>query len=346
MKSFFTALLFLVIAATNAVYAQKYVDKVKFFKDTSVVNATLTLNFKKIMSEKEKLGHIYPAMFSCKMGDSLNINDHVSLEVRGHFRREHCYLPPLKIIFKNEASSAFYKLKSLKLVSNCMVSNSDDQNLLKEYLVYKMYNMITDKSFRVRLLNLSYQDSSGKKKTITRHAFLIEDAKELAKRNDCVDWTDVEGKKFTSETTDRRQMTLVAMFEYMIGNTDWSVPVNHNIKVIHSKKDSLLRPFAVPYDFDFSGLVNTTYSSPDERLEIENVRVRLYRGFPRAMEELNIATDIFKKQKENIYTLINNFSLLAPYSKKEMTHYLDDFFRTINDPKSVKDVFITNARTQ
>ncbi|HEY2583042.1 MAG TPA: hypothetical protein VGI43_14610 [Mucilaginibacter sp.] len=346
MKSFFAALLFLVVSATNAVYGQKHVDRVKFFTDTSVVNATLTLNFKKIMSEKDKLGRIYPATFSCKMGDSLDINDHILLEVRGHFRREHCYLPPLKVIFNTDESSAFYKLKSLKLVSNCMVSNSDDQNLLKEYLIYKMYNLITDKSFRVRLLDLSYQDSSGKKKTITQHAFLLEDIKELAKRNGCVDWTDSNGKKFATESTDRRQMTIVAMFEYMIGNTDWSVPVNHNVKIIHSKKDSLSRPYVIPYDFDFSGFVNTTYSVPDERLGIESVRERLYRGFPRSIEELNVVTDIFKKQKENIYALINNFNLLTPATKKDVIWYLDDFFKTINDPAQVQYIFISNARKE
>jgi hypothetical protein len=298
------------------------------------------------MSETDKIGIIYPATFSCKMGDSLTINDPIQLEVRGHFRRGHCYLPPLKVIFKNDKSAAFYKLKSLKLVSNCRVSNSDDQNLLKEYLIYKIYNMITDKSFRVRLLNLTYKDSSEKKKPITQHAFLIEDVKELAKRSDCVDWTDWKGKKFGTEATDRQQMTTVAIFEYMIGNTDWSVPVNHNIRIIHSKKDSLSRPFVVPYDFDFSGLVNTNYSSPDERLGIENVRERLYRGFPRTMEELNIVLDVFNKQKPNIYALINNFDLLTPRTKKEMTLYLDEFYKTISSQYTVKDVFITNARTQ
>jgi hypothetical protein len=226
------------------------------------------------------------------------------------------------------------------------VSNSDDQNLLKEYLIYKIYNLITDKSFRVRLLDLSYRDSSGLKKTVTQHAFLLEDVKELAKRNNCTDWTDLDSKKFNSETTDRRQMTIVAIFEYMIGNTDWSVPANHNVKIIHSKNDSLSRPYVVPYDFDFSGFVNTNYSFPDERLGIETVRERLYRGFPRTMEELNIAIDIFNKQKTNIYALIDNFNLLTQFTKKDVKLYLDDFYKTINDPAVVKDVFITNARTR
>jgi hypothetical protein len=343
MKRLFAALLFFIVSAINFTYAQKSVDKKAFFKDTSVINASLTFNIRSVLAKKAKEGYIFPAIFSCKLGDSLNINDNISIEVRGHFRRGYCYLPPLKLIYKNNPNAAFYHLKELKLVSTCMPSNDDDQNLLKEFLIYKIYNLITDKSFRVRLLNLSYKDSAGVKKTITRHAFLLEDIKELAKRNDCADWTD---RKFNTEATNRRQMTMVAIFEYMIGNTDWAVPVAHNIKLIHPKNDSLSRPYAVPYDFDYSGFVNTNYAVPDERLGIESVRQRLYRGFPRTITELNDVLDVFRKQKENIYNTVNNFNLLTPVSKKDIINYLDEFFQTIKNPSDVQSIFITSARTE
>jgi hypothetical protein len=343
MKPFFAALLFFIVSTINVTYGQKSVDKVNFFKDTSTINATLTLNIKKMLAKKDKVGYIFPATFSCKLSDSLNINDKMEVEVRGHFRRAYCYMPPIKLIYKHNPAAAFYHLKSLKLVSSCMPSKEDEQNLLKEFIAYKIYNMITDKSFRVRLLNLSYQDSSGKRKTITEHAFLMEDISELAKRNGCTDWTD---KKFVTEATDRKQMTTVAIFEYMIGNTDWSVPVNHNIKLVHSKRDSTSRPYVVPYDLDFSGFVNTSYSFPDERLGIESVRQRLYRGFPRTIEELNAVLDIYKGQKDNIYALVNNFNLFTPATKREVTGYLDEFYKTINNPPEVKKTFIDNARIQ
>jgi len=339
MKRIFTALLFFSFVSLTA-NAQKVVDKVKLFTDTSVLNGTLSFNFKKVISNKDKVGALFPATFICKMED-LEVHDPIQIEVRGHFRRDHCYLPPLKLIYKNDPSAAFYQLKSLKLVSTCMTSSQDDQNLLKEYLIYKMYNILCEKSFRVRLLNLTYQDSAGKKNPMTRHAFLIEDVKQMAKRNDCEEWSD---KKIPTERTDRKQMTLVALFEYMIGNTDWAVPVEHNIRVIHSKADSLSRPFAVPYDFDFSGLVNTNYAAPDEHLGTTTVRERVYRGFPRAMEELHEVLDIFKQKKESIYSLINNFSLLYPITKKDMAHYLDEFYDAIDSDSFVKSTFINNAR--
>ena len=340
-KSFFAALLCLAITAANVTYAQQTVDKKKFFRDSSVINATLTLNIKKLMAKKAKEGYLFPASFSCKLNDSLEINDHINAEVRGHFRRSYCYVPPLKLIFKNDHANAFYHLKELKLVSNCMPTNDDDQNLLKEYLIYKFYNLITERSFRVRLLNLSIRDSSGKRTPITEHAFLLEDVRELAKRNATDDWTE---RNFNTEATDRRQMTMVAFFEYMIGNTDWSIPKSHNVKLLHSNVDSLSRPFVVPYDFDFSGLVNTNYSFPSEKLAIESVQQRLYRGYVRTPDEIREMIGIFNDLKPKMYATINNFSLLQNATKKDMIRYLDQFYETINDPEAVKETFITNAK--
>jgi hypothetical protein len=183
---------------------------------------------------------------------------------------------------------------------------------------------------------VSYRDSSGKKKTVTEHAFMLEDIKEVAKRNDCSDWT---AKRTGINGMDRIQMITVAVFEYMIGNTDWGMP-SHNIRLIHSKSDSLSRPLAVPYDFDSSGLVFTNYSSPDPRLELESVRERLYMGQPATREELDQVFDVFNRQKAAIYALINNFNLLTPTSKKDLTGYLDKFYKTINDPSKAKATFI------
>jgi hypothetical protein len=334
MKAFFAALLLFSLTTTGVTYAQKFVDRVKFFEDTSIINATLKFNMGKLLSKKLQVGLTFPATFSCKSGDSIDVNDQILLEVRGHFRREHCSMPPIKVIYKKNPSAAFYRLKTLKLVNACQSNYQYEQYLLKEYMCYKMYNLITDMSLRARLLNLTYQDSSGKKKTITRHAFLLEEPDQMAKRNKC------------TERTNRSQMTLLAIFEYMIGNTDWAVPVYHNIILIQPKKDSISRPFPVGYDFDYSGMVNTDYAIPDTRFGITSVRERVYRGFPRTMEELTIAMDVFRKQKDNIYAAINGFNLLSEDSKNEMKSYLDDFYSTINNRADIKDVFITNARTE
>lgn len=326
----------------NAVLTKK-LDNVQFFKDTAMLNATITTNISRIMRQKQKEGAQFPAYFSTTLPDGFTVKDSVLLEVRGHFRRDYCYLPPIRLIFKNNPYSFMKPLGALKLVSQCKTFSSDKQYLLKEFTVYKIYNLLTDMSFRVRLLNLNWQDTANKARSVSEYAFLLEDTKDLAHRNDCFETKQLKVK---TETTDRKQMTLVAIFEYMIGNTDWAVPANHNTKLIIPKADSAHRPYVVPYDFDYSGFVNTDYAVPDQNLPIQSVRERLYRGFPRSMEELNDVLAIFNERKKAIYDVVNNFDLLTSRSKKEMIDYLDEFYSIINDPQQARQIFILNARIE
>jgi hypothetical protein len=317
-------------------------SKTEFFKDTSTLDVNITTGLNRLFKQKENEGYQYTANFSTKLPDGTTVDEPILLEVRGHFRKDYCYIPPLRIIFKAEKNSVLNPLGSLKLVSKCKLTPADEQYLLKEYVTYKIYNLLTDMSFRVRLLNINWIDSEDRAKKVTEHAFLMEDIKDLAERNNCIDAKDMR----PTEATNRRQMTIVALFQYMIGNTDWSVAVNHNIRLIQSKIDSLHKPYAVPYDFDYAGLVNTDYAVPDERLGTESVKERVYRGFPRTMGELNDVLDMFRNQKDSMYALINNFDLLNGRSKKEMCSYLDEFFDLIKNQEKVNEVFIQQARLQ
>lgn len=329
---------------SNLVYGQTLqVKKKKFFSDTTIFNSTIATDMVKLFRSKSKTGFTIGGTFSTDLDGNAMNNEPVNLEIRGHFRKDFCYIPPLKIIFKKDSTSPLTKLGSLKLVSECRTPEINDQYLLKEYLIYKIYNLLTDLSFRVRLSNVSLVDISEKKKTIEEHAFFLEDIKEVAKRNNCTSW---KKRKIDPRETDRKQMTMVAIFEYMIGNTDWGVSANHNTELIIPKSDTIKRPYVVPYDFDFSGMVNTDYSIPDERLGIQSVRERLYRGFPRSLEEINEALEVYRKNKDAIYDMINNFNLLTSRTKKEMKGYLNDFYDLISRPSSVENVFVKNARTE
>lgn len=353
MKLFTTAILLCFILSSPIAYCQssnvdtgklfKEIDKVQFFKEEAMLNVTVETYWNKVINQKNKIGRIFPARFTAKLNDSTTISEPVDLEVRGHFRRDYCYLPPLKLSFNKTAASKLRSLKSLKLVNACRFNSTYAQYIFKEFIVYKIYNLLTDKSFKVRLLNVEYKDSSAKKSPFIEPAFFIEDAKEMCKRNDCKEW---KRGKLNTEATNRKQMTLVALFEYMIGNTDWSVPGNHNIKLVQSKEDSMSKPFSVPYDFDYAGIVNTDYAVPDPLLNTETVLQRVYRGYPRSIEELNEAFELFKNQKENIFALVNNFELLTAFNKKNMIKYLESFYELIKNPGDVKSIFITNARIE
>ncbi len=344
MKLFLSAVFLLCATAFQNTNGQSSsFNKDVFFNDTSVLKAVLVANMSKIYNYHGKKDIDYYATFTTTLPDSTKVDDRIILNIRGHFRLGFCYVPPIKLIFNYKKDSKLYSLKSLKLVNECKISNEFEQYLLKEYIVYKIYNLLSDMSFRVRLLNLTLQDSVGKKKTITEYAFLLEDIKTVAERNNC---KELKVVKLPTEATDRKQMTMVAIFEYMIGNTDWAVSVNHNTRLISSIKDSLSRPFVIPYDFDYSGFVNTAYAVPDEKLDIENVRQRLYRGFPRSLSEVEEVVAVYKEKKDKIYSLINNFDLLTSASKMDMTNYLDEFYKIINDPQMLKNTFVDNARNQ
>jgi hypothetical protein len=317
------------------------IDKVAFFEEVKPLDVTLVMNIPKLLTKRSKQGYQFEATLLTILPDSTKVKEPVSLEVRGNFRRENCYLPPLKINFKGRGGTIMAPLGSLKLVNQCEDSYKYNEYLLKEYLTYRIFNLITDKSFRVRLINLRYADSAGKKKPIVTHAFLLEDSKAMAKRNNMVEWG---GDRINTEGTNRQQMTLVSVFEFMIGNTDWSVPVKHNIRLMVPKDDSLANPFAVPYDFDYCGLINAEYAIPSEVFAIRSVTERVYRGFPRTMEELQVSLNVFKEKKADIYALIEGFELLPTYVRREMTEYLNQFYLTLDKPNEVRGTFIDGAR--
>jgi hypothetical protein len=318
------------------------IDSKQFFVDGSIVTARLTTDMRHLLGKAEK-GEDMKAMFSCRLNDSSTISEEIRIHTRGHFRHDNCYMPPLKLNFHNPGSPRLYPLNNLKLTCNCQLSSYYDQLVLKEYLVYKIFNLLTDKSFRVRLLRLTIEDEKNRKNPIQQYAFFTEDISAMAKRNHCKELEDVS---VNTENTDREQMTLVAVFEYMIGNTDWAIPVNHNTRLLHYKQDSVSKPFAVPYDFDYSGLVNADYATPDPVLGTQSVLQRVYRGFPRNMGELERTLKIFTDQKEKIYSLIKGFELLSTRNRNEMIAYLDGFYREISNRKTVKNIFIDNARVQ
>ena len=340
MKRFLLITLVLFIYAALPLQTFAQIDAKQFFKTDSVLHFKLSLNINQFIRTRMKPKYL-PAMFSGDIADS-SITEGIRVEARGNVRRQMCFMPPMKVNFHNTSSPTLSPLGSLKLVSPCYNNATYEQLLLKEYLIYKMYNLITEKSFRVRLADITYIDSDENKKPFVLHAFFMEDIKALAKRNDCKDVQ--KDIKLHPESTDRDQMTLVALFEYMIGNTDWGVSQNHNTVLLEPVPDTTGRPFVVPYDFDYSGLVNADYAIPAEGLDIENVRERYYLGFQRTPEELNDAISIFNARKDSIYSLINNFDLLTKKNKEDMIYYLDGFYKIINDNGQVKAIFIKEAR--
>jgi hypothetical protein len=243
-----------------------------------------------------------------------------------------CTYPPLLLQFtKNEtlSSSIFKEQDKLKLVMPCV----GDDYVIKEWLVYKIYNLVTPKSFKARLVSVELYDSKKKKSTSPFYGILLEEDKQMAKRNEDV----LVKRELRPEQTDAEAFLTMAVFEYLVGNTDWSVQYQ-NIKLV--APDSLAIPTTVPYDFDHAGLVSPPYAKPAEELQMNSVRERRYRGYcMQNMEKFGGAIALYNKLKPAIYKLYTDCTLLDPKYLKSTIKYFDEFYETINDPAKLKKEF-------
>lgn len=311
-----------------------------FFTNDSVVPVKLIADFQEIKKNRDKDDYRNATIDIVVDGAAFN-NMAVGLKPRGKLRRELCNPPQLMIDFKQDKASPLAKLGKLKMVHACASDEGGDQLIYKEYLVYKLYQELTPLSFRVRLIRLEMEKSPGVAFSKPRAAFFLEDVDAMADRNDYFELPDATRN---TETMDRNANTILAIFQFMIGNTDWSVPLNRNVKIVMKEGD--LAPIAVPYDFDYCGLVNAPYAIPFEELPILSVTERLYRGYERSMEELETAINLFEQKKQKLYTVVESCGYLSKGNKKEMIDYLDSFYDVVNDKNKVKNLFIQNARKQ
>lgn len=270
-------------------------------------------------------------------GDSVTL--HVLVHTRGHYRLKICQYPPLKIDFDRTqvAGTVFEHQKGLKLVGQCRSGRAYENYLLEEHLIYQAYNLLTDMSFRTRLAQVTYVDANPKHEPDTRYAFFLEDDDRMARRNHAT----VYPSGVNQGETDPNQMALFAVFQYMIGNTDWAVSAQHNVVVL---RDSGGAFYPVPYDFDWSGVISPPYAVPDPSLNLVNVRQRTFRNSqcytPQILASLFAR---FNAAKDSIYALYRAQEGLEPKRVKQTLDYYDDFYHTINDAGATRREFINGC---
>ncbi len=306
------------------------------FRDESLLYITLEMDVNTVIKDIEEIED-HTAILKYTTAD-IGVQINLKVKTRGETRKNPkvCRFPPLELNFKKNQNedNIFVGQDKLKLVTHCGNSKVYDQYILQEYLTYKHYNILTERSFKVRLLKVKYADSAGDNKPLERFGFLIEDKSVMAKRNGM---KDIKRKLLNQEFCDRFSIDLMTVFQYMIGNTDWSVTNLHNIKLI--TLDSTSKPIPVPYDFDYSGAISTHYAQPPEILPIDNVRQRIFRGYCRKTEELERIFDIYNHHKNEIYDLYQDSEFINEKNKKALIKYFDKFYKTINDPKRSQAAF-------
>jgi hypothetical protein len=256
----------------------------------------------------------------------------VEVRTRGNFRRDkgNCNFPPIRLDFPKSAmeGTVFEGQDKLKLVSPCHDSRDDFQRYIyKEYLVYKLHALITPISFRVRLVEITFVDINDDYDSRTKIGFLIEDEEKMAERNSA-SFLDVE--QFHPESMDGEGSVVASVFNYMIGNTDFSPVFFHNAKLIRIQDGRYL---PVPYDFDFSGAVDTRYAAPAPSLSIRSVTDRLYRGFCRPELQYEPVRALFDGQRQAVWDLYEGFTLLDEDHREDVIEFFEDFYEVMDDPQ-------------
>jgi len=265
----------------------------------------------------------------------------VKLRTRGIFRLKRCGFPPIRLNLpaRKVDNTPFAGEDKLKLATHCQGDRSYERNLLREYALYRVFNAVTDTSFRVRLAHMTYVDSA-RHDTVTRYGFLIESDTALAKR---IGADQIHSNNVYDPMTDPSYMTLVAVFQYLIGNTDWSVWKRHNIAIFQKVAEPRLL-LAVPYDYDFSGAVNAPYATPPPQLKIQSVRQRVYRGFCQPDSVLQGVLARFWAAKDSMYAAVRAVPDLPERDVRNVLEYFDDFYKVLETPGAVNRELVRPCR--
>lgn len=321
-------------------------DPPELFDREDILKLELSMDIKKIRRDVKKKRSYHPAVLTYKDDSGQPVTLNLKVRARGVFRRDPriCDFPPLMLNFRDKdiKGSIFRGQNKIKMVTHCKRRiNYFDEFVAHEYLVYKLYSLFSDKSFRVRLAEITYVNPAVKGAGHTRLGFFIEDDKKMAKRLGCKRIQNRWGYHLMAKMPIRDQLIL-DLFQFMIGNTDWSSPLEHNVQLmLHNEYQTI---YAVPYDFDITGIVNPYYATPDPKLRIKSVRKRQYRGFCSNLGKLDEVIAIFKSKKSDLYALYENFPHLKGKYKKSARRYLDEFFQIISDPSRLKKQVIDNCR--
>jgi hypothetical protein len=311
-------------------------DSEAFYLASTPLELKLTTNIKRIRGDKGETAPWRPATLSYTDATGKLVTIQTQVRTRGIWRLKNCEFPPLRLNFKAEQTKGtlLEGIDKPKLVSFCRNNDTYEEYITQEMQLYRIYGLLTPASHRARLLHLSYADSASGKTEATRMAILLEEPEVVAARLGGV-LIDLKGA--TPSDLVPYQDALASVFQYFIGNTDWSTYALHNVELVRNSDGDHL---PIPYDFDFSGVVDASYATVDPSLTVQRVRDRLYRGFcGYKPEDFAKVFSLFNEKRSAIYALYTDSigSHLSKHTVQSTLKYFDDFYKTINDPHRAKN---------
>jgi hypothetical protein len=319
--------------------AQEPVPPLPLFTSHELVEATLHFDIQDVQEDRRANPDYHPAIFSYvdEAGDTLRMN--VEVKARGKYRLDPtvCNFPPLRMKFKDDDDDLpplFRGQGKLKMVTHCQ---SDDY-ILREYYLYRLYNLLTDISFRVRLFRIQYVDLQGQLPTETHFSFFIEDEDDVAARHGAVEVRD--DVDLDTESVDREMLTLVHVFNYLIANKDFNIPMRQNLKVI-TNPDPKGKPIPVPYDFDWAGIVDASYTKLSGREDEDAYEKRqVFKALCRSQEEYDVVFETFRAAQDEIWALYETSPYLEPATIKRTLKWYKSFYKQIKKEKEVQATFV------
>lgn len=288
-----------------------------------------------------RLVHLAPT------GEAIDIG--ITMSTRGKSRLKVCSKPLLALELAPQArlDTPFRDQPRLHLTTQCQRNDRSKDNLVQEYLSYEAYRLLSNHALGVRLTTIKYLDTEGERRKHVSYGFFVEDL-DLAATRLAVEWLDL--RTVRTSALEPESLAVLGLFQYMLGNTDWSARAAagigfccHNV-AIFGPPGAESDLFPVPYDLDCTGLVDPDYAAPATHLPIRQVRQRLYRGFCASNPYLPRAVERFNAVRTELYALFENNSHLTSYSKHSTRKYLDDFFEILDDPEKFENHVLDMCR--
>lgn len=340
-----TAVAFLAFSGpSQAQDAEQEVDTSQpLFESHEVLDVRIEAPLSTLLKERPEEEYLDGAFFYAKADGSEQKLD-LKLRTRGRYRRQKntCNFPPVRLNFrKGEVEETLFANQDrLKLVTHCQTRRGQyEQLVLKEYLAYRILMTMTDYSFGARLMRITWVDTEGND-PLVRYGFVIEDDDNIGGR---VGLEKSSKTELSYSELDPAHTNLVNVFAFMIGNTDYSLILGpagddccHN--AVPFTDGTIM--YSIPYDLDFSGLVDAPYAEPNPQFNIRSVRTRVYRGRCSNNDVLPATIAQFEEKKDEIYGVINELPGLDDRNRKQATAYLDTFYELIANPKRFDRAFV------
>ncbi len=323
----------LIFSTLLPVYSQ--VSLFELLSPDSITKVRIETDMKQLVRKKMDMEY-QDGRFEFLSGPLKGKDFDIEVRARGNIRKEVCYYPPIKLKFP-KSEIEFHKIKWVNI---CDGTNSKQDLLLKEYLIYKLYQTLTDISFDVRLFEVDFIEPDEDESKLKSYAFMIEPLDHLESRTSTEEY---EPRLMRAFILDRYYYPLMEVFQYLVANTDWHVANAHNMKFLKSFERKTVVP--VPYDFDYSGFVNAGYAIPRETLPIKHVRERYNKGHCMTMEELEEVMKTLLEKKESMFAVINEFELMDERDRQALVKYLERGFEDLEKKNVRKRLFTRECET-